>query len=410
MSSSEESEPSAWQDSDDDEDDGQDSNLELDGIVNKFNFRKATSDDEYALQSSLSGSSRRLISKGNAENVKRAVAALQKQICYKGFPRRRTPACNMANCVVDLLDKITEKRVPKEETRKIMFEFLLACISTGPSSSHASEIIQKVMDMKGMTSYINKLGGPELTRLLDTIKAVEFTSEKPTIDIDDQATYWGDCMLHALVSNIVNREAKKRLNDPVIHGEMVDLHTSFLRMMGDFPKAFSGDIKRVLRGIQNGYDEDGSNMLEVVKKSKDKKKTSLRSKEIVERQFKGLKEVVLSEKFGRKEQLERTVEEIERTLRAIRETPEIMEFWDSVIQFMKELALSEKCAKYPDVIKPYKYFFGNLEEKRFKKNPELVTKWIPVFGQMLQKSPSSKCLESWAFSTATRMADYWVQQ
>ncbi|XP_021344430.1 uncharacterized protein LOC110444372, partial [Mizuhopecten yessoensis] len=92
------------------------------------------------------------------------------------------------------------------------------------------------------------------------------------------------------------------------------------------------------------------------------------------------------------------------------ETPDILEYWNGVLLFMKELALSEKCAKFPVVIKPFKYFFGNLAEKRLKKTPELITQWMPVFSEMLQKTPSSKCLDSWAFQTAITMAEFWPPQ
>ncbi|XP_033750485.1 uncharacterized protein LOC117334790 [Pecten maximus] len=113
---------------------------------------------------------------------------------------------------------------------------------------------------------------------------------------------------------------------------------------------------------------------------------------------------MLMPNFGENEKHRKgTISDLSSVLSTIREVPEIMEFWNQVLQFMKDLSLSSNSAKYPAIVEPFKYLFRSIPDKSVKKHPEIVNNWIPVFIEVLQKAPTTS-LETWAYEAAETMA------
>ncbi|XP_033749257.1 uncharacterized protein LOC117333948 [Pecten maximus] len=245
---------------------------DLGDIIQKYDFLNATAEDESALSDDIHDVRRELNETGTYEKCQRCVSILQEKNCHKGFPLHLTPACWMSVtsiiCLKDIIQACVEDgRMTLEQSNKMMFEFFLACLETGPSTSHGSEFIPYVLSVNELDEYLGTLMGDDLNRVLDTIANLEHTPEQPHIELREQATNWGRQMI-SFLKDIVKKKNKERLKDPAVHEAMADLHLALNKKMVEYPQEFSNFITSMMNVIKDGY---GGSLHQETTKGKGKK-------------------------------------------------------------------------------------------------------------------------------------------
>ncbi|XP_021368559.1 uncharacterized protein LOC110460146 [Mizuhopecten yessoensis] len=368
--------------------------MELEKVLKKYDYVHATEDTEEALIDILFRNRSDFEDAGNLQNIRKCVAVLQEKICVKGYPVDGTPGYDMAfrslEVIKDVMnDCVDNRRVKMEDCQKMLFDFLLASIRTGPGSTHM-ELIPKILNIQDLKECIQEMKGNDLTKIMSALKDVSHTSEEPKVPVADQASAWDDriCEILDMLSGNDN------VNKPDFQDQLLDLYMFYYLRMTDLPVEYNMALKRVMFKIQEFYrDNYDTNPYK-----------ALKNKDILQKHMKTLQGVIVNDKFGRSEhQLDMTNNIMKLLLGSIRDNvKEFIDIWDAVLDFMKNLTLSKKSAEFPKIMEPFGwYFLDEMPENYFKEHPQVVDKWATVFSEILLKGPSAKSLESWAY----RMAD-----
>ncbi|XP_033750085.1 uncharacterized protein LOC117334516 [Pecten maximus] len=371
--------------------------MDLEQVFKKYDYVHGTEDTENALQEILEDKRGDFEDAGNLKNLQKCVSVLQEKICVKGFPVKSSPGYNMASESVNVIkyvmdDCVDNGRASKEDCQKILFDFLCACLRTGPGSTH-TEIIPDILDIQSMESFLEALTGNELKKLTAALKDFKHTSEEPEMSLSDQCTAWDNCICRVLdTMSESENTGKADFQEPIL-----DLYIFYFLKMNDVPVEYVEPLHNVMRRIESFYSENCNR----------NPYKNLKNKDVFRKHMVHVQDAIGNDKFGQsKTQVEQAQNTIELILESVNGNPkDLKDTWDSVLEFMKTLAFSKKCAEFPEIMKGFKYFFDDMEEGTFKENPEIVDKWAPVFGETLLKAPSVKALEFWVFRMADNVQD-----
>ncbi|XP_060062568.1 uncharacterized protein LOC132543123 [Ylistrum balloti] len=369
--------------------------MDLEKVLKKYDFVRATEETSDEFRDLLNENQSDFEEAGNLKSLQRCLSVLQEKLCIKGYPVDGTPGYDMAFTSIEIIGDVMDEcvdndRASEKDCQKMLFEFLLACICVG-SGSTVMEIISKVLGIQDLKNYIQEMKETELVKIFSALKKVTHTSEEPKVSIVDQASAWDDCVSGVILdllsenTNIATAECQDQL---------LDLYMFYYLRMTDMPVEYALSLHRVMSNIQDFYREKyGCNPFKAIKNT-----------DGIRKHMVTVQGVVCNEKFGRSEkQLDMTQKIVELILYSISEKLKDLEsIWGSVLDFMKTMAFSKKCAEHPQVLEPFgRHLFDELPEDYVTDHPQLIDEWASVFGEILLKAPSVNALHTWAY----RMAD-----
>ncbi|XP_021368570.1 uncharacterized protein LOC110460155 [Mizuhopecten yessoensis] len=367
--------------------------MALEEVFRKYDYVHGTEETDDALQETLVQQRGDFEDAGNVQNLQKCMSVLQEKICVKGFPAKRTPGYIMASNSLEVIkyvmnDCVDNDRATEEDCQKMLFDFLLACLRTGPGSA-LGDIIGDVLSIQHMENYLEALKGKELTKLISAMKEFTHTSEEPKMSLEDQSSCWDHCICGVLDT----MSESKNLQDADFQEQLLDLFIFYFLKMKDVPVEYDLPVQNVMDKIKSLYRENYDR----------NPYKNLKNKDIFCKHMIHIQDVIGDEKFGRSEkQVEQAHDIIRLILKGMGEHPkDLKDIWDNVLDFMKTLSFSKKCAEFPKIMERFKYFFEEMPKGSLKEHPQLVDKWAPVFGEILLKTPSVKALETWVY----RMAD-----
>ncbi|XP_069138538.1 uncharacterized protein [Argopecten irradians] len=369
--------------------------MELETVFKKFDFVHATEDKENELLELLHRNKRDFEDAGNSKNIPESVLALQQKICVKGLPVDGRPGYEMAmrsvGVIRDVMDcSVDDGRIKDKECQALLFDFLLGCIGTGPGSTNM-EIIPKLLNTQQLSDCIQEMKPGDLKKIFAALKEASHTSEEPTVSTAAQASAWDDCVSGVILDLLSENQ---HIHTPECEDLLLDLYVFYYLRMTDLPVEYGLALHRVMFRIQDFYREKyDRNPFKAVK-----------NKDVTGKHLETIQGVICDENFGRSEkQVDMTVNVVKLILYSVSGDPkDLTDILDSLLTFMKKVAVSNQSAKYPQVMEPFgRCLFEELPEGSIANHPEIVVKWAPVFAEILTNAPSPKSLENWAF----RMAD-----
>ncbi|XP_069138539.1 uncharacterized protein [Argopecten irradians] len=371
--------------------------MALDEVFKKYDYIHATEETKDELTEILVDKRSDFEDAGTLKNLQKSLSVLKEKICVKGFPGTDSHGCEMACDSVSVIKYVTdeicsENRARVEECQKVLMDFLCACLRTGPGTTHA-KIIPDILDIQNLDRSLEACTGDELKKLTAALKDLTHTSEEPGTSLSDQCTAWDNCICRVL-DPLSESESKQKatFQEPIL-----DLYMFYFVKMNEMPEEYIEPLHNVMRRIEAIYSGDFDRNPYM----------NLENKDIICKHMVHIQEAVGNDKFGRqKPQVEQTENTIVLILDSVRKNPKALKnVWDKVLEFMKTLAFSKKCAEFPVIMKGFKYLFDDMTEDTFKSHPEIIDKWAPVFGETMLKAPSVKALEFWVFRMANEAQD-----
>ncbi|XP_033738373.1 uncharacterized protein LOC117325949 isoform X2 [Pecten maximus] len=363
------------------------------GIIKKYNCATANDQQTDTQQEEWRDKKSECKEEGSLETLQSCVKAVQEQICVKGFPPRGSSGAKMAKNVNEMIvivmrDCVDGKKVKVEDCQKMLFEFLLSLLATGPGTAAADIIQNCLIKTKELIIYLEEMRGKEFTRIIESLKLWTHTAEGPNMTLKDQSNQWESCIT-ALIKRILggdNKEARLKVNEPTIHQQFLELYLFYFKRMGNEPEDYSGHLRDFINMIQHAYKgthEDNPYM-------------PLKKQDVLQRHWKTVGAIICSDKFIFEKQVRKAPQIIKQMVVCILKKDWFGDLVDDVLDLFKKYCVTKSALQqnYKDVINGIRHLLDETPEEVYNKHPEIVDKLVPIVTELVQRDAENM---AWAY-------------